>query len=89
MWLCSVASFCSRDFLSVAMSLSPGACSRTSLLLEGWRVISNDPVVTESMSGLFGLVVKVVCLGCQLLGCGGEVGGFVIFFFRMGALRCV
>ena len=52
-------------------------------------MISNDPVVTESMSGLFGLVVKVVCLGCQLLGCGGEVGGFVIFFFRMGALRCV
>jgi hypothetical protein len=30
----------------------------------GWRDISNDSVGAESRSGMIGLVVKVVCLGC-------------------------
>ena len=49
-------------------------------------MISNDPVGAESKSGLICLVVKVVCLGCQHLGCVGGVGGDVRDFFRVGVL---
>ena len=63
------------------MSLPSRACRRISLLFLGWRVISNDSVGTESISGFIGLVMKVVCLGCQPLGCVGGVGGDVRGFF--------
>ncbi len=68
-------------FVIVVMSLPSGACRRISLLFWGLRVISNDPVGTESRSGFIGLVVKVVCLGFQPLGCMGGVGGDVRGFF--------
>ena len=47
----------------VVMSLPSEACRRISLLFLGWRVISNDPVGMESISGFIGVVVKVVSLG--------------------------
>ena len=71
------------------MSLPSGACRRISLLFLGWRVISNDPVGTESRFGFIGLVVKVVCLGFQPLGCGGGVGGVVRGIFRVIVLVLV
>ena len=43
----------------------------------GWRVISNDPVGTESRSEFIGIVMKVVCLGFQSLGCVGGMGSDV------------
>ena len=55
----------------------------------GWRVILNDPVGAELRSGLIDLVVKVVCLGCQYLGCVGGVGGDVRVFLRVGAFVLV
>jgi hypothetical protein len=66
------------------MSLPSGACRRISLSFLGWRVISNDPVGTESGAGFFYLVVKVVFLGFQSLGCVEGVGGDV-----HGCLRVV
>jgi hypothetical protein len=71
------------------MSLSSGACRKISLLFLRWRVISNDPVGAESRSGFIGLVVKVVCLGFQPLGCVGGVGGYVRDFFRVLVLVLV
>ena len=65
--------------MNVVISLPSGACKRISLLFLGCRVISNDPVGTESRSGFIGLVVKVVCLGFQPLGCE-EGGSFAVFF---------
>jgi hypothetical protein len=65
-WLCSVLSFCIRAFVSFALSLPSGACSRTSSSFVGWRVVSKNPVGAVSRSGLIGLVVKMVCLGCSL-----------------------
>ena len=76
-------------FVSVVTSLPSGACRRISLLFLGWRVISNDPVGTESRSEFIGLVVKVVCLGIQPLGCEGGVGGVVRGFFRIFVLGFV
>ena len=73
-------------FVILAMSLPSGACKRISLLFLGWRVISNDPIGTESRFGFIGLVVKVVCLGCHLLGCVGGVGGDVRGFLRVVVL---
>ena len=63
------------------MSLPSGACRRISLLFLGWRVISNYLVGAESRSGVIGLVVKVMCLGSQPLGCVRGVGGDVRVFF--------
>ena len=71
------------------MSLPSGACRRISLLFLGWRVISNDPVGTESRSRFIVLVVKVVCLGFQPLGCEGGEGGVVRGFFRIFVLVLV
>ena len=67
-------SFWSLAFVIVVMILPSGACRRISLSFLGWWVISNDPVGTESRSGFIGIVVKVVCLGFQPLGCGGGSG---------------
>ena len=55
--------------MNVAMNLLSGACRRFSLLFLGWRMISNDPDGRESRFGFIGLVVKVVCLRFQPLGC--------------------
>jgi len=55
--------------VNVAMNLLSGACRRFSLLFLGWRMISNDPDGRESRFGFIGLVVKVVCLRFQPLGC--------------------
>ena len=38
------------------------------------------------MPGFMGVVVNVVCLGCQPRGCCLRVGGGVRTFFRFGAL---
>jgi hypothetical protein len=56
------------------MSPPFGACISTSLSFVGWRVSSKDLVGVVSRSGFIGFLVKVVCLGCQPLVCGGEVG---------------
>ena len=48
--------------MNVMMNLPSGACRRISLLFWGWRVISNEPLGTQSMSGFISLVVKVVCV---------------------------
>ncbi len=76
-------------FVNMVMSLPSGACRRISLLFLGWRVISNDPVGTESRPGFIGLVVKVVCLGFHPLGCKGGVRGAVRVFFRVLVLVLV
>jgi hypothetical protein len=55
----------------------------------GWRVNSNDPIGTESRSGFIGILLKVVCLGFQLLGCVGGVGGDVRGFLRVVVLVLV
>ena len=53
-------------------------------------MISNEPDGTESRYGFIGLVVKVVCLGFQPLGCVEGVGGVVRgFFFRVLVLVLV
>ena len=72
--------------MNVVMSLASGTCRRISLLLLGWRVISNDPFGTESRSGFIGLVVKVVCFGFQPLGCRWGVVGVVRGFFSRTCL---
>ena len=54
-------------------------------MLFGWCVISYDPVGIASRSGFIGLVVYVVCRGCQPSGCFGGVGGVVRVFLRVGA----
>ena len=67
------------------MNLPSGACRSISLLFLGRRMSSNDPVAADSRYGFNGLVVKVECLGCQILGCvggvGGVVRGFLLLFF--------
>ena len=55
----------------------------------GRRLISNDLVALEYMSGLIGLVVKMMCLGFQPLVYGGGRGVVVRVFFHMGALLFV
>ncbi len=77
---------CKRAFVILVMSLPSGACKSTSMSFVGWRGTSNDPVGAEFRSGLVGLVVKVVGLGCQSFGCFGGIGGVVPGFFRMGSL---
>ena len=52
-------------------------------------MISNHPVGAKSRFGFIGLVVKVVGLGCQPLGCVGGVGGIVRVFLRVGVLVLV
>jgi hypothetical protein len=42
--------------------------------------------VCSGWSGLMGVVVNVVCLGCQTRGCCLGAGGAVRTFFRVGAL---
>ena len=66
----------------MVMSLPSGAWRRILLLFSGWRVLSNYPVGAESRYGFIGLVVKVVCLECQPLGCVGGMGGVVRRFFH-------
>ena len=75
--------------MNVVMNLPSGACRRISLLFLGWRVTSSDPVGAEFRSGFIGLVVKVVCLGFQPLGCVGGVGGDVRDFLRVLVLVLV
>ncbi len=48
-------------------------------------MISNAPVGVASRSGLIGVVVNVVCLGCHPSGCFRGIGGDVRVFFRVGA----
>ena len=81
-----VASFCRRDFVSVVISRPFGAWRRISLWLMGSWVISYVAVSTASRSGFIGVVVNVVCLGCQPRGCCVGMGGAVLNFFRVGAL---
>jgi hypothetical protein len=52
-------------------------------------VISKNSIGAESKTGLIGVVVKVVCMGCHHLVCGGGIWGVVRVFFRMGALFSV
>jgi len=66
-------------------SLPSGACRRISCSFLGWRVISNDAKGAESISGLIGLVMKMLCSECQPLGCVGG-GGYVRGFLRVGVL---
>ena len=75
--------------MNVVTSLKSGACRRVSLLLLGWRVISNDPFGTKSRYGFIGLVVKVLCLGYHPSGCVGGVGGVVRGFLRVLVLVLV
>jgi len=77
-WLWRVLCFCRCAFVILVMSLPSGACKNTSMAFVGWSVISNDPVGAGSRSGLIGLVVKVVCLRCQLLGRGGGMGVLLV-----------
>ena len=86
MWLWSVLSLCKRAFVILVMSLPSGACKSTSMSFVGWRRISNDPMGAEFRSGLVGLVVKVVGLGCQSLGCVGGMGDVILGFFLVGFL---
>ncbi len=82
-------SFLRRAFVVLVMRRSFGSWSRASLILMGWRVISNAPVGVASRSGLIGVVVNVVCLGCQPSDCFGDMGGDVRVFLRRDAFAFV
>ena len=72
---------CRRALVIVVIGRPSGAWRSASCVLFGWCVISYDPVGIASRSGFIGLVVYVVCRGCQPSGCFGGVGGFVRVFF--------
>jgi len=86
MGLYSVMRFCRRAFISLVIIRPSGACRRISSMFVGCWVNSHVPVGVESRSGLMGLVVKVVYLGCHPRDCGLGVGGVVLIFLRVCAL---
>ena len=82
----SVVSFCRRAFGSLVIIRPSGACMRISASSVGYWVISYVPVGVESRSGLMGVVVKVVFLGCHPRDCDLGVGGVARTILRIGAL---
>ena len=79
-------SFFLRVFVSLVITRPLRACRRISSLVVGCWFISFVPVGVESRSGLMGLVVKVMFLGCHPRDCGMGLRGVVITFLRVGAL---
>ncbi len=71
----SVVSLWRRAFVNRVIMRPSGACSRTSLLDVGCRVISYDSVGIEFRSGLMGWVFNEACLGYHPRDCGGGGGG--------------
>ena len=86
MGLYNVVSFYRRDFVSLVIIRPFRTCRRISSLVVGCWVISYVPVGVESRSGLMGVVVKVVFLGCHPRDCDLGVGGVARTILRIGAL---
>ncbi len=84
-------SLCSRGLVISDTRRPSGACRSANSGFVGWYVISKDPVGKVSESGLIGLVVYVICLGCHPHGRDAGSGGAVrvIFSYSEVCFACI